>query len=197
MQSQKKSAPKLILASSSKYRAELLARLGLPFSCVAPDLDESPRPGETPARLAQRLALMKAQAIAARQPDCWVLGSDQVASCENRGFGKPGTRAKAIEQLRSFSGKSLTFYTAVALVNGQQAFTGLDTTIARFRKLDAAEIERYLDLEPAEHCAGAFKCEGLGISLFRAIESTDPTALIGLPLIIVRQLLAQAAFFVP
>jgi septum formation protein len=189
---------KLILASSSKYRAELLARLGIPFTSVAPELDESPRPGETPANLAQRLALEKARAIyGAAPPDSWVLGSDQVASTESRVIGKPGTRARAVEQLRSFSGKSLTFYTAVALVNGEQAFTGLDTTIARFRVLNAAEIERYLDAEPAWDCAGAFKCEGLGISLFSAIETRDPTALIGLPLITVRQLLAQAAFFVP
>lgn len=197
MQSQKKSATKLILASSSKYRAELLERLGVPFTGMAPDLDESPRPGETPAHLAQRLALMKAQTIAAGYPNCWVLGSDQVASSEGRALSKPGTRAKAGKQLRSFSGKSLTFYTAVALVNGDRAFTGLDTTIARFRSLDADEIERYLDAEPAYDCAGAFKCEGLGISLFSAIETRDPTALVGLPLITVRQLLAQAAFFVP
>lgn len=188
---------KLILASSSKYRAELLSRLRLPFRCAAPDLDESALPQEPPAQTAQRLALAKARAIAATHPGHWVLGSDQVASSDGRALGNPGTRAKALEQLRSFSGKSLTFYTAVALVNETRTYTGLDTTIARFRPLDGAEIERYLDAEPAYDCAGAFKCEGLGISLFSAIETRDPTALIGLPLIIVRQLLAQAAFRVP
>lgn len=188
---------KLILASSSKYRADLLARLGVPFTRLAPNLDETPLRGESPANTAQRLALAKAQAIAATHPGQWVLGSDQVASSDGRALGKPGTRAKALEQLQSFSGKSLTFYTAVALVNGDRTFTGLDTTITRFRNLDVAEIERYLDAEPAYDCAGAFKCEGLGISLFSAIETRDPTALIGLPLITVRTLLAQAAFFVP
>ncbi|MBI3171897.1 MAG: septum formation protein Maf [Hydrocarboniphaga effusa] len=188
---------KLILASSSKYRADLLARLGVPFASVAPELDESPQPGETPAKLAQRLALAKAQAIATGHPGCWALGSDQVASTGFRIIGKPGTRTRAVEQLRTFSGKSLTFYTAVALVNGDRTFTGLDTTIARFRTLDAAEIKRYLDAEPAHDSAGAFKCEGLGISLFSAIETRDPTALVGLPLITVRRLLAQAGFTIP
>lgn len=192
-----KSDMKLILASSSKYRAELLSRLRLPFACLAPDLDESPLPQESPAQTAQRLALAKARAIAAIHPGHWVLGSDQVASSDGRLLGKPGTRAAAREQLRSFSGKSLTFYTAVALVSEALTYTGLDTTIARFRTLDETEIERYLDAEPAYDCAGAFKCEGLGISLFSAIETRDPTALIGLPLITVRQMLAQAAFLVP
>lgn len=188
---------KLILASTSKYRAELLSRLRIPFSSAAPPVDEAPQPGETPANLAQRLALAKARAIAANRADAWVLGSDQAASADGRVIGKPGGRAAAIEQLRSFSGKSLTFYTAVALVKGKQSFTALDTTIARFRPLALDEIERYVDAEPAFDCAGAFKCEGLGISLFSAIETRDPTALIGLPLILTRQLLGQAAFRVP
>lgn len=197
MESQRKSDRKLILASSSRYRAELLARLGIPFASQAPDLDESPQPGETPANVAQRLALAKARAVAAANPERWVLGSDQVASTDGRVIGKPGSHDKAVAQLQSFSGRSLTFYTAVALVKGTQEFAALDTTIARFRPLTPEEIERYLDAEPAYDCAGSFKCEGLGISLFSAIETRDPTALIGLPLILVRQLLAQAAFFVP
>ena len=187
----------LILASSSRYRAELLARVSVPFTALAPNLDESPKPAESPANLAQRLALEKAQAIAKQHPDRWVLGSDQVPSIEGRILDKPGTRANAHQQLQEFSGHSLVFYTAAALVNGKDAFTALDTTVVRFRKLNTAEIERYLDAEPAYDCAGSFKIEGLGISLFDAIETRDPSALIGLPLIAVRRLLSQAGFSIP
>lgn len=185
----------LILASSSRYRAELLGRLGVPFVAQAPNLDESPLAGETPANLAQRLAAEKARAIG--PPAQWVLGSDQVPSLNGRVLDKPGTRANAIAQLRSFAGKSLVFYTAVALVHGEKTLAALDTTIVRFRALALPEIERYVDAEPAFDCAGAFKAEGLGISLFTAIESRDPTALIGLPLIATRELLAQAGFTAP
>lgn len=190
---------KLVLASSSKYRAELLARLGVSFTSLAPELDETPLPGESPANIAQRLALAKARAVATRHADStdWILGSDQLPSSDGRALGKPGTRRNALEQLRSFSGKSLVFYTAVALVNGGRVFSGLDTTLVRFRELNDAEIERYLDAEPAYDCAGAFKCEGLGIALFSAIETRDPTALIGLPLITVTALLRQAGFTIP
>ena len=187
----------LVLASSSRYRAELLGRLGIPFTALAPDLDESPRASETPANLAQRLALEKARAVAARQPGRWVLGSDQVPSVDGQVLGKPGSRANGLAQLHSFSGKSVIFYTAVALVSGDEALTALDTTIVRFRPLTAQEIERYLDAEPAWDCAGSFKVEGLGITLFSAIESRDPTALVGLPLIAVRGLLAQAGWPLP
>jgi len=186
-----------VLASSSRYRAELLGRLGVPFTQLAPDLDESPRPGESPANLAQRLALEKARAVLARQPRRWVLGSDQVPSLDGQVLGKPGTKENAAAQLRAFSGKSVVFYTAVALVNGEQALTALDTTIVRFRALSATEIGRYLDAEPAWDCAGSFKAEGLGIALFSAIEARDPTALIGLPLIATRGLLAQAGRSLP
>ena len=187
----------LVLASSSKYRAELLRRLRVPFTASAPDLDESPRPGESPPNLAQRLALDKARALQPRQRDRWVLGSDQVPSLDGQVLGKPGTRENARTQLRAFSGKSVIFYTAVALVGGDRALTALDTTIVRFRALSGDAIERYLDAEVAYDCAGAFKAEGLGISLFTAIETRDPTALIGLPLIAVRDLLAQAGLAVP
>ena len=175
----------------------MLARLGVPFTAQAPDVNEAPRPAESPANLAQRLALEKARAVLARQPGCWVLGSDQVASLDGAVLGKPGNRAKALTQLRSFSGKSVVFYTAVALVSAARVLTALDTTIVRFRTLSLAEIERYLDAEPAWDCAGAFKAESLGIALFTAIDARDPTGLIGLPLIAVRELLAQAGFATP
>ena len=187
----------LVLASSSRYRAELLARLKVPFEALAPNLDESPRPGESPANVAQRLALEKAQALAKDRPDRWVLGSDQVPSLDGAVLGKPGSRDNAVAQLRSFSGKAVLFYTAVALVNRTRVLTALDTTIVRFRVLTTDEIGRYVDAEPAWDCAGSFKAEGLGIGLFTAIETRDPTALVGLPLIAVRDLLAQVGFFVP
>lgn len=187
----------LVLASSSRYRAELLRRLGIPFVAAAPDLDESPRPGEAPPDLARRLALEKARAMLARFPDRWVLGSDQVPSLAGQVLGKPGTRERARAQLQSFSGKPVVFHTAVALVCAGQALEALDATTVRFRDLSAGEIGRYLDAEPAFDCAGSFKAEGLGIALFTAIESRDPTGLIGLPLIAVRGLLAQAGCAIP
>lgn len=190
-------ASPLVLASSSRYRAELLRRLGVPFEAAAPELDESPRPGEAPPDLARRLALEKARALLARYPDRWVLGSDQVPNLGGRVLGKPGTRERAREQLRSFSGQPVVFHTAVALVCADRTLDAVDTTTVRFRELSAAEIERYLDAEPAFDCAGSFKAEGLGIALFTAIESRDPTGLIGLPLIAVRELLARAGAAIP
>lgn len=187
----------LILASTSRYRAELLGRLKLPFDQAAPHTDETPQPGEPPAALAARLALAKAGDVAARHPGRWVLGSDQVCACGERLLGKPGTRQRAIEQLGLLSGGSAQFLTAVALVGDGVAHTALDVTTVRFRRLSAAEIERYVDAEPALDCAGSFKCEGLGISLCEAIESRDPTALVGLPLIAVRELLARSGLAVP
>jgi septum formation protein len=185
-------ASPLILASSSRYRAELLRRLDVPFEALAPDVDETPLPDEEPYPLAFRLAAAKARAIAARHPDRWVLGSDQVPSLDGKVLGKPGARDNAVAQLRAFSGKAVEFHTAVALVGGPVLLTAVDLTIVRFRELTDAEVERYVDTEVAYDCAGAFKAEGLGISLFSAIESRDPTGLIGLPLIAVRNLLAQA-----
>lgn len=184
-----------MLASSSRYRAELLARLRVPFEQQAPGLDETPRPGEEPFALAVRLAIAKAQAVALQRPDRWVLGSDQVPSLDGRVLDKPGDRDNAIAQLRAFSGKAVEFHTAVALVGAGKVRTAVDLTIVRFRELAGEEIECYVDAEVAYDCAGAFKAEGLGISLFTAIESRDPTALIGLPLIAVRGLLAQAGLW--
>lgn len=189
----------LILASGSRYRAELLGRLRLPFSQSSPDVDESVRPGEDGATLAQRLALAKAQAIAARRPDAWVIGSDQVAVCEDRLIGKPGNRAGAVEQLRWMSGRPVHFLTAVVLLqqSSDSLYRELDSTLVRFRPLAPEEIERYVDAEPSFDCAGSAKIEGLGISLCEEVQSRDPTALIGLPLIATAQLLRHAGFTLP
>jgi septum formation protein len=187
----------LLLASTSRYRAELLKRLQVPFEAVTPGTDEAPRAGEPPAQMAQRLAQAKARDVAARHPDRWVLGSDQVPAFEGRVFGKPGDRAAALDQLLSCSGKAVTFHTAAALVGAGRMLEEMDTTVVRFRTLVRADVERYLDAEPAYDSAGSFKVEGLGITLFEAIESRDPTALIGLPLIAVRRLLAGAGYPLP
>ena len=191
------SAAPLILASTSRYRAELLRRLAVPFEVMPSGLDETPLAAETPANLAQRLARAKAQAVARLKPDRWVLGSDQVPSFEGRVLDKPGNRETATAQLRACSGKSVVFYTAAALVAGERVLAHLDTTIVRFRALSPDQVDRYLDAEPAWDCAGSFKVEGLGISLFEAIESGDPTALVGLPLIAVRRLLGEAGYSLP
>ncbi|MEQ1438622.1 nucleoside triphosphate pyrophosphatase [Fontimonas sp. SYSU GA230001] len=189
--------PVLLLASGSRYRAELLARLRIPFTAIAPEVDESPRAGETPPSLAQRLARAKAQALRTAHPQAWILGSDQVAVLDGRLQGKPGSRAGAIEQLNAASGRTVQFLTAVCLLTPGGHFAALDTTTVRFRALQHAEIERYVDAEPALDCAGSFKCEGYGISLFEAIESSDPTGLIGLPLIAVCRLLREAGYALP
>jgi len=190
-------ATPLLLASTSHYRAELLARLGVPFEAIAPGTDETPLAAEMPASLAQRLARAKAQAVAGTHAGRWVLGSDQVPSFDGRVLDKPGTREAGLTQLLACSGRSVVFYTAAALVAGDRTFEHLDTTIVRFRPLTPGEAGRYLDAEPAYDCAGTFKVEGLGISLFEAIETRDPTALVGLPLIAVRRLLAEAGYSLP
>lgn len=190
--------PRLVLASTSRYRAELLSRLRLPFETVRPDVDEAPAAGESPASLALRLATAKAAAVAATRPEALVVGSDQVASCDGRILGKPGTRANAIAQLQAMSGREVVFLTAVAVASagapGEQA---LDTTTVRFRQLPDDEIARYVDAESPLDCAGSFKCEGLGIALFESIESRDPTALVGLPLIATARLLRARGVVIP
>jgi len=187
----------LILASGSKYRAELLSRLQLPFTGIAPNLDESALPDESVRALTQRLALAKARALVPQYPSRWVLGSDQAASTQGRILGKPGTVERAKEQLGFLSGKVVEFFTAVALVRDEQVFAALDITTVQFRVLNDSEIVRYLNAESVLDCAGSFKCEGLGISLFESIRSEDPTGLVGLPLIAVRRLLAQAGKALP
>jgi septum formation protein len=189
------------LASTSRYRKELLGRLGLSFSCVAPGVDESARFGEAPAELVGRLARAKASAVSAQQPSAWVIGSDQIAVLDGgeAPLGKPGTAARCQEQLRSCSGRRVEFLTAVALMRQESGalieFT--DITRVTFRILDPATIERYVAKEQPLDCAGGFKSEGLGISLCDSIDSADPSALIGLPLIRLGAALRAAGFEVP
>lgn len=176
--------PPLILASTSRYRRELLERLRLPFEVQSPDVDEAPGPGEAPAALAMRLARAKARAVAARHPGAVVIGSDQVADLDGQPVGKPGTHERAVQQLSAMSGRTVVFQTAVAVVRqGLFEEASLAPVTVRFRSLSPDEIERYLRLEQPYDCAGSAKSETLGIALLEAIESDDPTALVGLPLI--------------
>jgi septum formation protein len=186
-------AKKLVLASTSRYRAQLLARLSLTFETVDPCVDETPRANEDPRALALRLAIAKAQTPLA-PADAWVLGSDQVLACRERTLGKPGTRDIAIQQLSACSGSTVSFYTAVCLSNRALSLCYSHTVDTRvtFRELSDREIATYVATEPALDCAGAFKVEGLGISLFTEVISTDPTALEGLPLISVCSMLREA-----
>lgn len=189
---------RLILASTSPYRRELLARLRLTFDVAQPDVDETPLGDELPLVLAQRLAVAKAMSVATRHPDAWVIGSDQVADLDGVAIGKPRGRAAAIAQLTLMSSRTVVFRTAACLtrVDGWERHA-VDATQVRFRPLSTNEIERYVDTEQPYDCAGSFKAEGLGISLFEAIESMDPTALIGLPLIAMARLLREAGFAAP
>ncbi len=182
---QESSAPALILASTSRYRRELLERLRLPFQALPPEVDETPLPGEAPAALAERLALAKARALAERFPDAVVIGSDQVADVDGVAIGKPGNHERAVEQLRAMSGRTIVFQTALAVVRASIGFAQVQRAAVsvRFRTLSDAEIEFYLRTEEPYDCAGSAKCETLGIALLEAIDSDDPTALIGLPLI--------------
>jgi septum formation protein len=185
---------KLILGSTSTYRRQLLDRLRLPFSVESPHVDEAPLDGEAPAALAVRLALAKAQAVAQRFPDCVVIGSDQVADLDGLALGKPGTHQRAVFQLRQMRGKTVIFQTAVAVVCLQSGFSqeSLASVKVCFRNLDDEEIENYLRIEQPYDCAGSAKSEGLGIALLDAIESDDPTALVGLPLIRTSRMLRAA-----
>jgi septum formation protein len=189
------------LASTSRYRKELLGRLGLSFSCLAPGVDEAAHPGEAHLDLVARLARAKASAVSVQQPNAWVIGSDQIAALDGgrTRLGKPGTAARCQEQLGSCSGRTVEFLTAVAVMRAQDGalieFT--DTTRVLFRVLDQATIERYVAKEQPLDCAGGFKSEGLGISLCESIDSTDPSALIGLPLIRLSAALRTAGFEVP
>jgi septum formation protein len=188
---------RLVLASTSRYRRELLERLRLPFDVARPDVDETPLHGEGPPALARRLAAAKAAAIAGAT-DAWVIGSDQVASLDGRPLGKPASVEDAHDQLRRMSGHAVEFLTAVCVAHRSgHAYQALDTTTVRFRTLDDATIVRYIEAEQPLDCAGSFKSEGLGIALFDAIESVDPTALVGLPLIATARLLRQAGFAMP
>jgi len=187
-------APRLILASTSRYRRELLARLRLDFETQSPGVDESPLAGESPRATAWRLAQAKADAVASRHPDAIVLGSDQVAELDGRAIGKPHTHERAVQQLREMSGRRVTFHTAVAVTRKDRGFakTLLAPVLVRFRALTDTEIEHYLLTEQPYDCAGSAKSESLGIALLEAIESDDPTALVGLPLIRTCALLREA-----
>ena len=187
-------APPLILASTSRYRHELLSRLRLPFEVLAPEVDESAGHGETPVALAQRLALAKARAIAVRRPEAVVIGSDQVADLDGHALGKPGTHERAVQQLHRMRGHKVLFHTAVAVVCASSGFeqAALCSVAVSFRDLGDDEIEHYLRTEQPYDCAGSAKCETLGIALLSAIDSDDPTALIGLPLIRTCELLRRA-----
>lgn len=199
-----KSQPALILASTSAYRRELLARLRVPFAVMASGVAEDMQAGEMPQALVTRLARTKAQRIAERHPDSWVIGSDQSAVLAEAGadariLGKPGTAARCIEQLQDCSARTVSFLTAVALVRHDQSalLEFVDTTRVRFRALDLATIERYVEFESPLDCAGGFKCEGLGLALCESIDSIDPSALVGLPLIRLAGALRGVGFQIP
>lgn len=189
----------LILASSSKYRKTLLQRLALPFDCKSPKTDETAGTNESPADLVSRLATQKALAVANNNPSAIVIGSDQLAVFEDRVIGKPGNHEIALQQLTSFSGQCIDFLTAVTVFCREIGFYEQYTDCTRvcFRTLQREEIERYLLHEKPYDCAGAFKAEALGIVLFKSIESDDPTALIGLPLIQTAAMLRHAGLLAP
>lgn len=189
----------LVLASTSRYRRELLARLQLRFDTAAPNVDESPLSGESGKDCAIRLARLKARSIGSEYANGLVIGSDQVAECDGRRLDKPGTVEKAVEQLSWANGKEAVFNTAVTLFNAAtgREQTRVVPTRVRYRRLTVPEIERYLCLEAAIDCAGSAKAEGLGISLLEAIEGSDPTALIGLPLIALCEMLREENVRIP
>src|SRR5471032_3048491 len=191
--------PSLVLASSSAYRKELLSRLQLPFDVAVPDIDESPLPGESPSATALRLAREKAAAVAAKMPGRVVIGSDQVATLDERQIGKPGDHASALAQLQSMRGREVVFHTALCVWDGRDQTYQLEDiqTIVKFRDLPDAELDAYLRIEQPYDCAGSAKNEGLGIAILERIASSDPSALTGLPLIALTGMLRNigVAFF--
>jgi septum formation protein len=189
----------LILASTSPYRRALLGRLGLPFECVAPGADETRLPGEAADAMAERLAKLKAEAVASRYPGAVIIGSDQVALRGTDFLGKPGTVERCREQLRASSGREVMFLTAVHLIDATTgtAESHIDRTVVQFRDLSDAEIDRYIERDQPLDCAGGFKAESLGIALFDSVASNDPTGLTGLPLAWVGAALRRAGFAVP
>ena len=191
------SEKKLILASTSVYRRELLERLRIPFEIISPKVDETPLPGEGTLNLALRLAKAKAAIVAKDHPDAWVIGSDQVADLCGVALSKPGNFERAMAQLQLMRGATVTFHTALCLMHGETETTLSIPTEVTFRKLSDEILEAYLHAEEPYDCAGSAKSEGLGISLLETIESDDPTALIGLPLIALSGLLRDAGFVIP
>lgn len=186
--------PRLILASSSAYRRELLLRLQLPFEAIAPDIDETPHPDETPEATALRLAREKAAAVALQHPGALVIGSDQVATLDGIQIGKPGDHARALAQLQMMRGRRVVFHTALCLWDGRTGTAQVENVqvFVTFRDLPDAELDAYLRIEQPYDCAGSAKNEGLGIALLERIESSDPTALTGLPLIALTGMLRRA-----
>ena len=184
---------KLILGSSSPFRKQILEKLSLPFACHSPDIDETALADESPQSLVARLALLKAQAISNAHPNSLIIGSDQVATVEGNILGKPHSHANAVKQLTLCSGKAVTFYTSLCLLNNQTQHcqTEVIPFVVQFRTLSAAEIEGYLQKEKPYHCAGSFKSEGLGITLFEKLQGDDPNTLMGLPLIALTRMLAK------
>jgi septum formation protein len=191
--------PRLVLGSTSQYRRTLLERLGIPFTVAAPDVDESALPGELPIDLVHRLARAKAESVAQRQAKALVIGSDQLAVSGQEVLGKPGSGERAVAQLQRLSGQRVTFYTAVQVINSETGSNEghLDATTVHFRQLTEEEIRNYVARDKPFHCAGGFKIEALGISLFTRVDSQDPTALIGLPLIWLSGALRRSGFKVP
>jgi len=183
--------PRLILASSSKYRQELLSRLKIPFFSLSPEIDETPLPGEQPEQLALRLAIAKAQRIARANPAHVVIGADQVASLHGHPLGKPGHAAAAHAQLRQLSGQTVTFHSAMAVIAGAQVQSVVVPTHCVFRSLSDAAIARYIAIDQPFDTAGSAKAECLGIALMQSMHSSDPTSIIGLPLIELTRMLAQ------
>lgn len=190
--------PPLVLASTSPFRRELLLRLGIPFTTAAPDVDESPLPGEAPAELVRRLSESKAR-TAGRTRTGLIIGSDQVATTGEDILGKPGNHQRAVEQLQRLAGRAVTFHTGLCLLDTATDTLQIDVVpfCVEFRQLDATRIERYLRREQPYNCAGSFKSEGLGITLFRRMLGDDPTALIGLPLIRLTDMLAMVGITLP
>ena len=191
--------PRLILGSTSPFRCDLLKKLGIPFTTAAPDIDEQSLQNELPAELVSRLALAKAVAVATHHPNALIIGSDQVASIDQQILGKPGNRENAIGQLLAASGKRVTFYTGLCLLNSANGHKQVtcETFHVHFRNLTHTQIERYVDQEAPYNCAGSFKSEGLGISLFERLEGDDPNSLIGLPLIQLVSMLGNEGIQVP
>ncbi|MFM5199015.1 nucleoside triphosphate pyrophosphatase [Aeromonas caviae] len=191
--------PSLILASTSSYRKTLLEKLGQPFHCVAPQVDETARHGETAEALVSRLAFAKASAVAADRDQGLIIGSDQVCVCDGQILGKPGTAEKAVEQLLQAQGKRVIFYTGLCVINAANGHAEqlVEPFTVHFRSLDEAAIRRYVEVERPLDCAGSFKCEGMGIVLFKALEGRDPNTLVGLPLIGLVDLLGRHGLALP
>ena len=189
----------LILASTSRYRKTLLEKLGLPFECAAPEVDESPLPAESAEALVARLAYAKANAITNQRDQGLIIGSDQVCVCDGQILGKPGTVEKAVAQLMAARGRSITFYTGLCVLDAAsgKAEQLVEPFTVHFRTLDETAIRRYVAAEMPLDCAGSFKCEGMGIMLFKGLEGRDPNALIGLPLIGLIELLERHGLALP